>query len=172
MGLSKEQTSIKKAMTGAVIVSAIVLGGSYFLFNINFPKITTPFQRFAFTLHWDLYASFMLLFGIFAVAGERLFSKASIDGSNADKKIEVNSRYIQNTLEQLILLFISQMTLCLYLNSYTLRIIPIFVIWFIIARICFWVGYHRMPISRAFGFAATFYPTVVVLFVDAILYLL
>jgi hypothetical protein len=31
---------------------------------------------------------------------------------------------------------------------------------FALARLAFWYGYHRNPYLRAFGFAATFYPTV------------
>lgn len=31
---------------------------------------------------------------------------------------------------------------------------------FAVARVAFWVGYHMAPPLRAFGFAATFYPTV------------
>ena len=29
-----------------------------------------------------------------------------------------------------------------------------------VARLAFWVGYHLSPPLRAFGFAASFYPTV------------
>ncbi len=29
-----------------------------------------------------------------------------------------------------------------------------------VARLAFWIGYHRSAPARAFGFAATFYPTV------------
>jgi hypothetical protein len=31
---------------------------------------------------------------------------------------------------------------------------------FAIARLCFWVGYHLSPPLRGFGFAASFYPTI------------
>ena len=33
---------------------------------------------------------------------------------------------------------------------------------FAVARLAFWAGYHMAPPLRAFGFAATFYPTVLV----------
>ena len=33
---------------------------------------------------------------------------------------------------------------------------------FAVARLAFWGGYHLSPPLRAFGFAATFYPTLLV----------
>jgi hypothetical protein len=43
------------------------------------------------------------------------------------------------------------------------HLIPILVAWWMIARALFWIGYHRDPLHRAIGFAATFHPTVAVL---------
>ncbi len=34
---------------------------------------------------------------------------------------------------------------------------------FAVARLAFWIGYHISPPLRAFGFAATFYPTIIAL---------
>ena len=44
-----------------------------------------------------------------------------------------------------------------------LRLLPVLVGLFVVGRVAFWIGYHQSPLSRAFGFATTFYPTVVVL---------
>jgi hypothetical protein len=40
--------------------------------------------------------------------------------------------------------------------------LPILTALFVLGRILFWVGYHKHPYLRAFGFGITFYPTVAI----------
>ena len=40
--------------------------------------------------------------------------------------------------------------------------LPILTALFVLGRILFWVGYHKHPYLRAFGFGITFYPSVAV----------
>ena len=40
----------------------------------------------------------------------------------------------------------------------------ILVAWFIIARVAFWIGYHRSYMHRAFGMAATHFPNYLLIF--------
>jgi uncharacterized membrane protein YecN with MAPEG domain len=40
------------------------------------------------------------------------------------------------------------------------RSLPLLTMLFVMGRILFWIGYHRNPYLRAFGFGITFYPTV------------
>jgi hypothetical protein len=41
--------------------------------------------------------------------------------------------------------------------------IPALAMWFVVARMAFWIGYLIAPRFRAFGFAATVCPTAVVI---------
>ena len=42
------------------------------------------------------------------------------------------------------------------------RSLPLITALFVMGRILFWIGYHKNPYLRAFGFGITFYPTVIV----------
>ena len=80
-----------------------------------------------------------------------------------ESRDEIDARVLQNTVEQLVL------ALCLWPpTAYLLAgdgpgVAVALGIGFCLARLAFWVGYHRAPSLRAFGFAATFYPTVMAL---------
>ncbi len=66
---------------------------------------------------------------------------------------------LQNTVEQLVL------ALALWPITGTVLavdgpgVVVCLGVGFAIARVAFWIGYHLSPPLRAFGFAATFYPT-------------
>lgn len=47
-----------------------------------------------------------------------------------------------------------------------LSVLPTMVGFWVVARVVFFVGYHRGENARAFGFAATFLPTVAFLVFD------
>ncbi|MCP3970188.1 MAG: MAPEG family protein [Rhodobacteraceae bacterium] len=145
---------------GAGMVWAIVLVWVG-VAHVNLPVFSLlPSLGFAFLGPGIVYA---LMIGWLAQA--RFRDEAIIDGAPPppDSRSDLNVRVLQNTTEQLLLavtlwppaayLFLGDgpgVVICLGLG-------------FTIARIAFWIGYHISPPLRAFGFAATFYPTPIAL---------
>jgi MAPEG family len=76
--------------------------------------------------------------------------------------VDINNRFILNTVEQFILYFIGNAGLALYCPPEEARTLIILTALFVLGRLLFWVGYHYNPYLRAFGFGLTFYPTVAV----------
>lgn len=122
----------------------------------------TAIDRLQYALICEIFLTLTLLLGVGLVAQQRFFSDQQIDGSEPDKgsALDINIRYLQNTLEQVVLAVIAHLALALVVPASSLNIIPVLVSLFVIARICFLVGYHISAPARAFGFATTFYPTV------------
>lgn len=88
--------------------------------------------------------------GIEAVAHERLFSRAIDPLAGADsRRLIVNQRYVQNTLEQFWVFAPGLALLGLYAND--LRIVAATTILWVFGRWAFWVGYHRDPMLRGIG---------------------
>jgi hypothetical protein len=76
--------------------------------------------------------------------------------------VDINNRFILNTVEQFILYFIGNAGLALYCPAEEARALIILTALFVLGRLLFWAGYHFNPYLRAFGFGITFYPTVAV----------
>lgn len=165
ISLSKDQKDIRAGMAAAVMVSLIWVWMGHRFFIPELPLWNSIGDRLAFVIKCDLFAVFMLLFGIGAIAGQRFFSKGAIDGRRSDlpRPIEINLRYTQNTLEQLMLLIMAHLAFATTASGGELKVIPVLVSLFIFGRITFWIGYHQGAVSRAFGFVMTFYPTIVML---------
>jgi len=130
------------------------------------PAVTLPIddtaERLVFAAKWLLVPGVTLLLGIGLVANRRFFTPA-IDGTRQPESpsLEINLRYNQNTLEQTMLVVIAWPLLAVLLPPAQLGLIPVLAVLFGIGRIAFWIGYLIAPAARAFGFALTFYPTVV-----------
>lgn len=78
--------------------------------------------------------------------------------------LDINTRVILNTVEQFLLFLVGIAGVALYLPATEARSIPLLTSLFLLGRILFWIGYHKNPHLRAFGFGITFYPTVGVFF--------
>ncbi len=78
--------------------------------------------------------------------------------------LDINTRVILNTVEQFLLFLVGIAGVALYLPATEARSIPLLTSLFLMGRILFWIGYHKNPHLRAFGFGITFYPIVGVFF--------
>jgi hypothetical protein len=96
---------------------------------------------------------FCFVTGIEAVAHERLRSPA-IDPllGYETRRLRVNLRYLQNTLEQLVVFVPGLFGLAYYSadGAAIRRVVAATVVW-VAARIAFWIGYHQSSASRGFG---------------------
>lgn len=120
-----------------------------------------PADRLAFALRWLLVPGLTLLAGIW-IAGRRGFLPNEIDGTRApaSHSFEINLRYNQNTLEQVVLAAIAWMNLSIALPRERLMLIPAMALLFGVGRAAFWIGYLINPMGRAFGMVLTVLPTI------------
>ncbi|MGA8398987.1 MAG: MAPEG family protein [Stellaceae bacterium] len=96
---------------------------------------------------------FCLVMGVEAVAHERLSSPAfdPLVGYET-RRLRVNLRYLQNTLEQLAVFLPGLFGLAIYCDSGTaMRAVPATTVVWVVARIAFWVGYHHSAGDRGIG---------------------
>lgn len=112
---------------------------------------------------------FSLVAGVEAVAHERLQSPA-FDPllGHETKRLRVNQRYLQNTLEQIIVFSVGLFGLAFYLsNGGAMRAIPATTIIWVLNRFAFWIGYHKSAAMRALGAASMAISLVMLLYVTA-----
>ncbi|MEA3008707.1 MAG: hypothetical protein QOJ91_399 [Sphingomonadales bacterium] len=96
---------------------------------------------------------FCLVTGIEAVAHERLQSPAfdPLAGYRS-RRLEVNQRYLQNTLEQLAVFVPGLFGLAAYSpDGGSMRAVVATTMVWILARLAFWIGYHRSAAMRGLG---------------------
>jgi uncharacterized MAPEG superfamily protein len=111
-------------------------------------------------------ALFCLAAGVEAVAHERLVSPA-IDplAGYETRRLRVNQRYLQNTLEQFVLFAIGVCGLAVYSASPG-PVLATTAVW-IVARAAFWIGYHYGSAQRAYGAPGLALSLIVLLYVCA-----
>src|SRR5215471_14065881 len=110
--------------------------------------------RMLFTLKCvSLAVLFCLVLGVEAVAHERLSSPAFDPLAGFEtRRLRVNQRYLQNTLEQIIVFAVGLFGLAAYSpdGSAMRAVLATTVVW-ILARLAFWVGYHCSAAMRRLG---------------------
>jgi hypothetical protein len=96
---------------------------------------------------------FCLVTGVEAVAHERLFSPAFDPHSGFEtRRLYVNERYLQNTVEQLLVFAAGLFGLAAYSpDGAAMRAVLATTVVWILARFAFWIGYHRSAAMRGLG---------------------
>lgn len=163
----KKQTQDQKTVLTRILFAGILL----FCFGVMavylpFPKprLPTLLDRVVFTLRWLIVSLLSIHAGVQWIATTRFTTSAinPLDRSGT-KYVEMRSKILQNTVEQFLLHAFSLIVLSTYLSEESMYWIPLLVVLFVIARVVFAVGYSMDPLKRAYGFAMTFTPTVVVI---------
>ena len=96
------------------------------------------------------------------LAQRRFFSDDMIDGNALTGGAEIDQRVLSNTVEQLVLALCIWPACAVLLSGEGPGVIICLGLGFTLARLVFWLGYHISPSLRAFGFAAGFFPTILV----------
>jgi hypothetical protein len=110
---------------------------------------------------------FCLVTGVEAVAHERLLSPAFDPLAGFEtRRLRVNERYLQNTLEQILVFGVGLFGLAAYSSdgSAMRAVLATSVVW-ILARFAFWVGYHRSAAMRGLGAPGMALSLIVLLYV-------
>jgi len=110
---------------------------------------------------------FCLVTGVEAVAHERLFSPAFDPLARFEtRRLRVNQRYLQNTLEQILVFAVGLFGLAAYSpdGSAMRAVMATTVVW-ILARFSFWIAYHRSAAMRGVGAPGMALSLIVLLYV-------
>lgn len=99
------------------------------------------------------------------LAKHRFFTPEDINGSaltltEGTARAKLLQALLQNTLEQVALALSVYFACSFTLPSHLLGLIPAAAAMFFVGRVLFYIGYLGGAPSRAFGFAFTFYPTI------------
>ena len=152
----------------AVVATAMWLGIRYFAPPIAHMDLIADRMLFAFKC-WCFALLFCFATGIDAVAHERLQSPAFDPLAGYEtKRLRVNLRYLQNTLEQLILFTAGLFGLAVYsVGSDAMRAVEATAVVWIAFRFAFWIGYHRSAAMRGLGAAGVAMSLIVLIYVVA-----
>ena len=112
---------------------------------------------------------FCMVTGVEAVAHERLTSPAFDPLAGFEThRLRVNQRYLQNTVEQIIVFAASLFGLAAYSpdGSAMRAVVATTMVW-IVARLAFWLGYHRSAALRGLGAPGMAISMIVLLYVTS-----
>lgn len=142
---------------GAIAASAVVAAALWLAIRHLAPPLAemeTVADRLIFAFKcWCLAVFFCLAMGVEAVAHERLQSPAFDPLAGYEtRRLRVNQRYLQNTLEQLILFTAALFGLALYSDGGDgMRAVEATAFVWILFRFVFWIGYHCSAAMRGLG---------------------
>ena len=150
---------------------AIILWLTLFYFIPPISGMEDPIARLFLAISCICLAVLFCFFmGIEAVSHERLFSEAinPLLGKES-KRLQINLRYLQHTLEQLILFIPGLLALAYICDTPTTikAVVATTVVW-IVARFAFWIGYHISPDYRAPGLISMITSLVMLIYVTTI----
>jgi hypothetical protein len=151
----------KIVVIGAASGVLLMLIGVWVLTNYVVPAadlMDTTANRLAYALEANVFALLPFFVMMIFVGNGRFLSNA-IDPTRhtESRSMEINGRVADNTLQQAFVFFVASMTLATVLPYEHLHVVWAVAIWFVFARIVFWVGYRIHPLLRAPGMSATAY---------------
>ncbi|XP_069108418.1 transmembrane protein 79-like [Argopecten irradians] len=160
---AKRSSDFYFRLTTAAGLTTIYFFLGYRFFPFQLPVLDTVLDRLVFTLRWQVCGAFVIIMALHWVINIR--EKNDCAANPLDKRgVEITQlarNILQNTIEQYLFHFVAQMVLCTYLTSETMKVIPLLVVLFVVARVVFKVCYEIDPMMRVYGFSTTFLPTVV-----------
>ncbi len=161
--LPLEQRRIRHQSVLAALLCVVVISAAIFLlpFWIAFP--VDQAERIAFALRADVLLVVNVMVGVRWVSSTRYHSAEDSAGSAyapPSAILKVPAAFLQNTLEQAIIMALALLALTTIEGDYPLAYIIAAVLLFIIGRITFARGYRAGAGGRAFGMATTALPSV------------
>jgi len=128
--------------------------------NVTAEKLTGFGVKSEFVFRYQILSVLWLLFNVQAVIYNRLKVPQALDPlSGHESATQANRNILQNSVEQLLITLITQLSVISYLSGYyVIRVIPLMNLFYFIGRIAFFIGYPRY---RTFGFITTQVPPLI-----------
>nr|XP_022320692.1 transmembrane protein 79-like [Crassostrea virginica] len=148
----EKKASVRKQIATSVAISSTVFVVSYLYLPIDTSHLKDLCDRLALTISCLFVSSFSIFVGIFGVTNVRGNTDAidPVEGGS-ENLVFVPNQILRNTTEQFLLHFIAMMTLTLFLEGASMKVIPILCGIFLVARIVYQVGYMASAMSRDFA---------------------
>ncbi len=149
----------------------LVIGALYRLVP-PFEGVETLAQRIALTLRWLFVALLPYAAVCLAILVRRFIEGAHNPLAEGESEaLRIHVRVLGKTLEQLVWLALCLLALTTLLEPGQMRIVPIACVFFALARLVYWWGYHRSgTLGRAPGVQLTFTLNVTLLVLVAYLF--
>ncbi|MGJ3260428.1 MAG: MAPEG family protein [Rhodospirillales bacterium] len=164
MALDDAQRRVMRNMLAALTLSIAALAWA----AVAGPAFLLPpadaASPFVWALTWDAGILACLIVAIGNLARHRFFTPADIDGGGltaGTERARVFQAVLQNTLEQAVIAVMAHLFWAAVMPFGAQAALPVAALLFVVGRICFAAGYAGGAGARAFGFALTFYPTVI-----------
>jgi MAPEG family len=163
LGFSSRQWPFLYVLVGNWVFALAFFLGVKLVWHWVPTEWSNPGDRIALVLKGAVFALLPGVIGICIVAAQRLDPEMWVGRiAKTNSALDINTRFILNTFEQFTAYFVANAAVSLFTPAEEARSLPILTMLFVLGRILFWIGYHKNPYLRAFGFGITFYPTVAV----------
>jgi len=166
----KRQRRIGMIMIGLAMPVAVALWMGIDWLMPPIPAMENLIPRLIFALKcWCVAVLFTLVMGVEAVAHERLGSPAFDPLARFEtRRLRVNKRYLQNTLEQTVVFAAALFGLAVYCpTGLAMRAVVATTVVWVLARFAFWIGYHRSAAMRGLGAPGMALSLIVLVYVGA-----
>ena len=136
---------------GSLWALAVVWGGQGLSFGFLMLPMVMPLAMIA--------PGLVTIAMIATLAARRFFDRSVTNGQPFAEGSPgwVDGRVLANTMEQAVLALLLWPFVAMTLGG---NVVLVMGLAFAVARLAFWAGYRLSPPLRAFGFAATFFPTI------------
>jgi hypothetical protein len=171
MSLTSEQRGVARGIAIGAICTVVAVAGAAIWHPAALLPADNTVARIEFALKWTLLPAACLLAAVARLAKHRFFTPEDIDGgglSSGTPRAKVLQSVLQNTLEQVVLAGFTYLIWVVVVPHAWLASTPAAAVLFLIGRLWFFRGYERGAPARAAGFTLTFYPSVLLLAVSAV----
>ena len=160
LGFSRRTWPFVKVLVGNWLFSLVYYVGMKQIVPWR-PALWTVAERLELMIQCSIIALVPAVAAIAVVAAQRLNPDMWV-GQQVKRysALDINTRFILNTVEQFIIFLVALAGVALYLPLEEAHSIPLLTSLFLMGRGLFWYGYHKNPYLRALGFGITFYPTI------------
>lgn len=168
MALTVKQRGVLKGIIVGATMTFVVIVGAIVARPVVLSPEATVGERLSFALSADAFIALWLAISIGVLARHRFFTPEDIDGGGlapGSETANILQATLQNTLEQTVLAVVVHLTWAILMPESWLSAIPAAVVLFLCGRLLFVLGYRGGAVSRAVGFALTYYPSVLMLIV-------